>query len=410
MKLRKPELLAPAGDLEKLKAAVLYGADAVYLGGKDYNLRKQATNFTLGEIKEALYFAKKRGVKVYVALNIFAHNKDLKGISSHLKKLASLPIDGLIVADVGVLELVRKNYPHLPIHLSTQANVTNTEAALFYQKQGVKRITLARELSLKELKEITQNVDIETEIFIHGAMCISYSGRCLLSKYLVNRDGNLGDCAQACRWNYYLMEEKRPGEYHPVLEKERGTYFFNSKDLCLIKHLPKLVEVGMSSFKIEGRAKSTYYVAAVTAVYRQALDSYLSNPKTYKYNPTWTEELEKVSHRGYTSGFVIKEASKEGETEQTETSFYKRTYDFVGLVEGYDKDTGQARIVVKNQFARGDELEVLRPKKTALKLKVEEIRQPSGDKISQVHPNYLVEVPSDIELPRYTIIRKARIG
>lgn len=275
--MKKPELLAPAGDIEKLKMAIIYGADAVYLGGEEFGLRKSSKNFTLDEIEEGVKFAHERNRKVYVTLNIIPHNEDLIGLEDYVKNLYDVNVDGVIVSDPGVFSIVRKTTPNLPIHLSTQASVTNFETIMFWYNLGVKRIVVARELSLKEIEEIIQKgpKDLEIETFIHGAMCISYSGRCLLSNYMADRDANRGACAHPCRWKYYLMEEKRPGEYYPIVENDKGTFIFNSKDLCMIKHIPDLIESGISSFKIEGRVKSQYYVATVVRAYRMAIDESL---------------------------------------------------------------------------------------------------------------------------------------
>lgn len=275
---KKPELVAPGGDIEKLKTAIEYGADAVYVGGEGFNLRMGATNLTTEEIKEATSWVHERGKKIYVALNIFARNYHVSGIRSYLKRLAEIPIDAVIVSDPGVFLTVREIAPHVPIHLSTQANTTNTKSLEFWHQQGMKRAVLARELTLGEIKEITNNAPIQTEVFVHGAMCMSYSGRCLLSGFMANRHANLGDCSHSCRWHYVLKEEKRPDETYPIVEDESGTFILSSKDLCMIQHIPELVHAGVTAWKIEGRMKSPYYVAAVTRVYREALDRYFADP------------------------------------------------------------------------------------------------------------------------------------
>ncbi|RKO66698.1 peptidase U32 family protein [Desulfofundulus salinus] len=354
-----PELLAPAGDLEKLQAAVIYGADAVYLGGKRFGLRERAGNFTLEEMAVGVDFAHARGVKVYVTVNIFAHNRDLDELPHYLKQLEQIGVDAVIISDPGVLALAREITPGLPVHLSTQANTTNWMAARFWQEQGVSRIVLARELTLDEIREIRRQVQVPLEVFVHGAMCISYSGRCLLSNYMTGRDANRGDCAQACRWRYALVEEKRPGEYFPVEEGSRGTYILSSRDLCLLEYIPQLVEAGVDSLKIEGRVKSVHYVATVVSVYRQALDACRADPARFQVQTRWLEELGKVSHREYTSGFFTGTPAKAAQG--AVDSIYRRPYTFVGVVRDYDPARGLALVEQRNRFARGEELEVLLP-------------------------------------------------
>jgi len=295
----KIELLAPAGSLSKLKFALIYGADAVYIGGQIFGLRASAKNFSYDEMKEGIEFAHSMNKKVYVTVNIIPHNDDLRDLPDYIKMLKDLNVDAVILSDPGTLMYVREYAPELEVHLSTQANTTNYMSANFWYRQGIKRIILARELSLKEIREIRDNAprDLELEAFVHGAMCISYSGRCLLSNYMANRDANRGECAHPCRWKYYLVEEKRPGEYYPVFEDGKGTYFFNSKDLCMINHIPELINAGLNSLKIEGRMKSDYYVANTVMVYRKAIDEYYRDPEGFKTAPNWTIELAKPSHR-----------------------------------------------------------------------------------------------------------------
>ena len=301
--MKKPELLAPAGNLEKLKIAVIYGADAVYLGGENFGLRAGAKNFTLEQLAEGIKFAHDREKRIYLTLNIIPHNEDLVGLPKYVAKLKELDLDALIISDPGVLKIVKNIIPEMEVHLSTQASTTNYAAVNFWYEQGVRRVILARELSLEEIKEIIEKSppDMKIETFIHGAMCISYSGRCLLSNYMVGRDANRGDCAHSCRWRYNLMEETRSGEYFPVYEDEKGTYIFNSKDLCMIEHIPSLIEAGISVFKIEGRMKSSYYVATVVKAYRHLIDSYFSKPKEYFGAEKWLDEIKKVSYRYFTS-------------------------------------------------------------------------------------------------------------
>lgn len=358
--MRKLELLAPAGDLEKLKIAVLYGADAVYLGGRQFSLRAGAANFDNDSLLKGIKFAHQHKVKVYVAINIFAHNADLTNLPEYLKFLATAEVDGVIVSDPGIIDTILKLQLKLPIHLSTQANTTNWASAAFWQRLGVERIVLARELSLPEINEINQRVDIELEAFIHGAMCMSYSGRCLLSNYLTGRDANRGDCAQSCRWKYHLVEEKRPGQYFPVEEDARGTYFMSSKDLCLMEYLPQMVEAGITSFKIEGRMKSIHYLATVVKAYRQALDSFINNPSSYQINQKWLDEIRKVSHREYTTGFLLADQGKTATVEPGQKS-YTRLAAFVGLVLAYNDASKRIIVEQRNNFKVGDKLEVLTP-------------------------------------------------
>ncbi len=362
-KSRRIELLAPAGNMEKLKIAVLYGADAVYFAGPAYGLRAFAPNFTWSELSEAVSFCHQHGVKAYVTVNIFAHNQDLQELPNYLTHLQQSGVDAIIVSDPGVLSVVQEVTPDLEIHLSTQANTTNKLAARFWQQAGVKRIVLARELTGTEVQEIAEaNPGLELEIFVHGAMCMAYSGRCLLSKFLTGRDANKGECAQVCRWNFALMEEKRPGEYFPVEQDQQGTYILNSQDLCLLEYLPQLVEAGVSSFKIEGRMKSAYYVAVVTKVWREAIDAYLANPAEFQVKPEWLEELVKVSHRPYTTGFW---ASADGRPREalthTQTSKYNRNYDFVGFVTAVNPETVEFTVEARNHIDYGDCLEIIGP-------------------------------------------------
>ena len=359
--MNRIELLAPAGSLEKLKFAVLYGADAVYIGGEAFSLRTAAENFTREEIREGVEFAHKKGVKVYIALNVIPHNDDVEKIVEAAKEAYVLHVDAAIVADLGTLVALRENVPGLDIHVSTQANIVNTATATAFYRLGAKRVVLARELSMDEIKEIRSKtpVGLELEMFVHGAMCISYSGRCLMSNYMTSRDSNSGACAQPCRWNYHLVEEKRPGEYYPVFEDERGTYIFNSKDLCLIEHIPEIIDAGVTSLKIEGRVKTEYYVASVVKAYREAIDAYYRDGSHYTLDPALEEELKKVSHRRYCTGFF--EDKTTSESQVYETSSYVRNYDIVGIVKDYDEQTGIATIEQRNRFFRGDELEVIQP-------------------------------------------------
>lgn len=407
--MNKIELLAPAGNLEKLKTAVHYGADAVYLGGKEYGLRAYAGNFSLPEIEEGIEYAHRRLAKVYVTLNIFAHNEDLRGIEKYLEALARMRADGLIISDPGLLNIARRTVPEMNIHLSTQANTTNWAGARFWQQQGVKRIVLARELTLSEIREIREKVTVELEVFVHGAMCISYSGRCLLSNYLAGRDANKGECAQPCRWNYTLMEEKRPGTYYPLQEDDRGSYIFNSHDLCLLPHLPELIRTGVNSLKIEGRMKSVYYVATVVNAYRKALDEYYADPRGYEMNPRWYQELTKISHRSYTTGFLF--GTPGTKDHNYGTSNYLRYYDFVGVVLEYDRQTGWATVEQRNNFQTGEELEYFGPRTDSFTQILSAMKNAEGEFIDTApHPRQLVYLPVDRTLEPGDLIRRARVN
>lgn len=361
--MQKPELLAPGGSLEKLKTAIEYGADAVYVGGEAFSLRVAAENFTPDELKEGLDFAHSRGKKVYLTANILPHNTDIDEFREYISQTAPLGVDAVLVADPGMLEIVRESAPNLPIHISTQANNVNYKSVEFWHKQGAKRVVLARELSLEEIKDIAARLPDgpEIEAFVHGAMCISYSGRCLLSNYMTGRDSNQGACAHPCRWNYSLMEEKRPGEYFPIYENERGSFIFNSKDLCMIEHIPELVGAGIKSFKLEGRVKTSYYVATVVKAYRDEIDRYFADPEHYVFNPKNLEELCKVSHRPYTTGFYY--GKPDAESQVYTTSSYIREYDLAGIVTDYNADTGVAEVTQRNRILSGEEIEIMQPYK-----------------------------------------------
>lgn len=403
--VKKPELLAPAGNMEKLKVAVAYGADAVYLGGPQYGLRMGAGNFAPDELPGAAEYAHRHNVKVYVTVNIFAHNRDLRGLREYIASLREAGADGVIVADPGILSLVRSEAPDLRVHLSTQANTTNAAAAAFWEKQGVSRVVLARELSLEEIGEIRDMVGVELEVFVHGAMCISYSGRCLLSRHMTGRDANLGDCAQPCRWRYALMEEKRPGQYFPVLEDGRGTYILSSRDLCLISRLPDLAGAGVDSFKIEGRVKSVHYVATVVKVYREAIDSMEENAGDFGVIPRWWEELGKVSNRDYTTGFLSGGATLAGHGDVE--GIYRRNCTFVGLVRGYHPERKAVEVEQRNRFFRGETLEVLIPGRPNGRLKVEAIFDGEGRPVDDApHPCQRVFIPADQPLEEFSMLRR----
>lgn len=404
------ELLAPAGNLEKLKIAFAYGADAVYIGGEEYSLRAYADNFSLDDMRKGIEIAHSIGKKVYITMNIIPHNSDIKNIEDYLKEISYLKADAIILSDPGVFMIVKDAIPCMKIHLSTQANNTNWASAKFWYDRGVSRIILARELSLGEIAEIREKVpkDLQLEMFIHGSMCISYSGRCLLSNYMVHRDSNRGMCAHPCRWKYYLMEEKRPGEYMPILENERGTFIFNSKDLCMVEHIPEIIQSGVTSLKIEGRMKSLYYVATVVKVYREIIDSYYNNPEEYRFDPMWLEEISKASHREFTTGFYFEKPEEVGQIYHT--SSYIREYDFVGLVLEYDKSTGIAKVEQRNPIFTGDVVEVVGPKGTYFKQKITLMKDQEGESIDTApHPQMVVYIPMEHEVEEYTIIRRASV-
>ena len=372
--MKKPELLLPAGNLETLKTAVVYGADAVYIGGEAFSLRAKADNFDRTSMTEAIAFAHEHGVKVYVTVNIFAHNYDLEAAESYLKELSEIRPDALIISDPGLFMMAKRVAPGIDLHISTQMNSTNYETFLFWHQLGAKRVVNARELSLKELKEIREKIppEMEMESFVHGAMCISYSGRCLLSAYMTGRSANRGACTHPCRWNYSVVEEKRPGEYFPVEENERGTYIFNSKDLCMIEHIPELIKAGIDSWKVEGRMKTQLYVAAVGRAYRKAIDDYLEDPKLYEKNlPLYREEIRKCTYREYTTGFYF---GKPDETAQIyDSNTYVKNYTFLGSVSEVLPD-GSFRIEQKNKFCAGDTIEILKADCSSVFARVLKIR------------------------------------
>lgn len=407
--IKAPELLAPAGNLEKLKIALTYGADAVYIGGEEFSLRAAADNFTTDEIKEGVDFAHNLGKKVYLTANVIPHNRDIDEYAKYLSEVKDIGLDGVILSDLGMFEITREVAPKLDIHISTQANNVNYKSADTWHKMGATRVILAREMSFDEIREIRERTDpsLELEAFVHGAMCISYSGRCLLSNYMTGRDGNGGACAHPCRWKYYLMEEQRPGEYMPVFENERGTFIYNSKDLCMIEHIDKLIESGLSSLKIEGRVKSEFYVATVIAAYRRAIDSYMENPDGWKFDPKWLEELKKVSHRDYTTGFYF---GKPGGTEQHyASSSYIREYDMVGMVDSYDEETSTAAVIQKNRFFKGDEVEFLCPDGSFFTQKIEYMTNADGEELEVANrPQSIAYIRTDRKVIKDSFMRKKK--
>lgn len=405
--MNKIELLAPAGDLEKLKMAILYGADAVYIAGENFGLRTASKNFTEEQMREAVDFVKKNNKKIYVTCNIIPHNDDFEGLESYLKYLQEVGVDAIIVADPGVLMIAKETVPDMEIHWSTQANNTNFNSARFWYRQGVKRVVTARELSFEEIKKIRDEIpsDMDIESFVHGAMCISYSGRCLMSNYMTGRDANRGSCAHPCRWKYSLVEEKRPGEYFPIEEDERGTYFFNSKDLCMIEYVKELIEAGVSSFKIEGRVKTPYYVATVVRAYRMAIDEYYRDPENYRFNSIWMEELKKASYRDFTSGFYLDKPSCD--SQNYGTSSYIRNYDFMGLVIKYDSERKMALVDVRNRIFTGDNVEIIGPDCDTIYTTVKSMFNENMEMIDVApRPKELVWVDFGHELKENYIIRK----
>ncbi len=407
--MKKPELLAPGGSLEKLKTAIEFGADAVYIGGEAFSLRVAAENFTHDEIVEGLKFAHDRGKKVYLTANIIPHNDDIAEFEKFIEEMRPLGFDGILVSDLGMFDVVKEKAPELPIHISTQANNVNWRSALAWYKMGAERVVVGREMSFAELAQFRENLpeDLEIEAFIHGAMCISYSGRCLLSNYLTSRDANQGHCSHPCRWNYALVEEKRPGEYMPVFENERGTFIFNSKDLCMIRHIPELVQAGITSLKIEGRVKTPYYVATVIGAYRREIDRYFADPENYVFNEEEYKELCKVSHRPYTTGFYY---HKPDENSQVYTSSsYIRDYDLVAMVEDYDEATGIATLTQRNKFSVGDEIEIIQPGKPYFKMTIKEMKDEEGQQIENApHAVMTVRMPVDEPVVKGAMLRREK--
>lgn len=405
----KIELLAPAGDLEKLKMAIEYGADAVYLGGDNFGLRKASKNFSIEQIEEGIKYAHERGKKVYITLNIVPHNDDLKGLEEYVTKLHEIGTDAVIVSDPGMFSIIRRTAPDLEIHLSTQASVTNYETIMFWYELGIRRIVLARELSFEEIIEMVERLpkDLEIETFVHGAMCMSYSGRCLISNYMTGRDANRGDCAHACRYKYSLVEEKRPGEYFPVYEDEDGTFIMNSKDLCMIEHIPELINAGIKSFKIEGRVKSSYYVATVIRSYRMAIDEYYKDPENYKYDEKWLNEIKKASHRPFTKGFFFGKPKEDAQVYTT--SSYVRGYDFTGIVLDYDEETKIATIEQRNRMFKGETIEVFGPGREHVTQVIEKMWDEEGNEIDVApHPQQTIKILMDKAVKVKDMIRKEK--
>ncbi|MBQ7198894.1 MAG: U32 family peptidase [Selenomonadaceae bacterium] len=398
------ELLAPAGNFEKLQAALTYGADAVYIGGKNFNLRAFSDNFDDAEIVQAVDFTHKLGKKIYVTVNIFAKNADFDELAAYLKFLDDVGVDAVLISDLGVFTLAKEVTKNLELHVSTQANVTNYRAVNFFHELGASRIVLARELTFDEISAIKRNCAAELEIFVHGAMCISYSGRCYLSHYLTGRSGNRGECTHSCRWKYSLVEEKRPNEYFNVEEDERGAYVMNSKDLCLLPCLDKVIESGVSSLKIEGRMKSVNYVAGVVKTYRQAIDSYLENPAAFKILPEWLNELDKVAHRPYTTGFFISDGKP---TEIYDTSKPKRSSDFLGIVRDFDADKMLATIEQRGKFEVRQDVEFFQPHGKTFTQKILKMFDDAGQEIlAAPHAQQIVKIPVENSVEIFSLMRR----
>jgi len=405
-KYNKPELLAPAGSLEKLIIAFQYGADAVYFGGKDFSLRAAAQNFSYEDMKEGIRIAHSLGKKMYCTVNVMPRNEEIEKLPEFLKNLEEIGIDAVLVSDLGVFSTVKK-YTNIPIHISTQANTINYEACNMWESLGAERVVLARECSLQEIKEIRENIseDLELEVFVHGSMCISYSGRCLLSSYMAARDSNRGSCAQSCRWRYSLMEEKRPGEYFPIEEDSKGTYIMNSKDLSMLDNIPELMEAGISSLKIEGRNKSEYYVAIIVNAYRKAIDLYYSDPENYQLPTVLKEELYKVSHREYYTGFFFNEPKEDGIIYNTNNHI--REYDVVAIVYDYDEGTQIATCKQRNKFVLGDTVEILSSNSVGESFIIEKLFNEEGIDIESCpHPGMMCKVKIPFSVEKNSFIRK----
>ena len=405
--MRKVELLAPAGDLERLKIAFTYGADAVYIGGEIFGMRSAAKNFTKEEMAEGVKFAHERGKQVFVTMNIIPRNDEFLQIEEYLLDLQEIGVDAVIVSDPGVFSMVQQIVPDMEIHISTQASTTNSDAANFWYNLGAKRIVTARELSFKEIKEISDNSpkDMDIESFIHGAMCMSYSGKCVISNYTTGRDANRGSCAQSCRWKYTLVEEKNPREYEPVVEGVDPEFFFNSKDLCMIEYIPQIFESGITSLKIEGRMKTAYYVATTVRAYRMAIDAYYEDPENWKFNPMWLEELKKGSHRDYSTGFYFDRP--DSNAHNYESASYIRNYDFIGIVRGYEEETGLHIVEQRNKMWVGDDIEIIGPHIETMYSKIEEMYDEDGNPIdSAPRAKQIVKLKLNKKLDKDYMLRK----
>lgn len=405
--MKRPELLVPASSLEVLKVAVIFGADAVYIGGEAFGLRAKAKNFSMDDIHEGIAFAHAHNVKVYITANILAHNADLEGVRGYFEELKEVGPDALIISDPGVFMIAREVCPEIDIHVSTQANNTNYATFNFWYQQGARRVVTARELSLVELKQIRENIpdDLEMETFIHGAMCISYSGRCLLSNYFTGRDANHGACTHPCRWKYSIVEETRPGEYMPVYENERGTFIFNSKDLCMIEHIPEMFDTGVDSYKIEGRMKTALYVATVARTYRKALDDYMEDPELYKKNMPWyLDQISNCTYRQFTTGFFFGKPDEDAQIYDSNT--YVKEYTYLGIVGEQNAD-GLYRIEQRNKFSVGEVIEVMKPDGQNIEVTVQKILNEEGEAMeSAPHPKQVLYIDLGHTLEQYDILRR----
>ena len=407
MRDKKPELLVPAGGLDTLKVAVDYGADAVYIGGQAFGLRAKADNFSIEEMKQGVEYAHAHNAKVYVTANIFAHNYDLDGIRAYFGELKDTGVDAVLVSDPGVFTIARETMPDMELHISTQANNTNYMTYKFWYDHGIKRVVSARELSLAEISQIRANIpdDMEIESFIHGAMCISYSGRCLLSNYFTGRDANHGACTHPCRWKYSIVEETRPGEYMTVNEDDRGTYIFNSKDLCMIEHIPDMIDAGIDSFKIEGRMKTALYVATVARTYRKAIDDYLESPEKYQENMPWyLEQIKSCTYRQFTTGFFYGKPSEE--TQIYDNNTYEKGYTYLGIA-GPKNESGMYRLEQRNKFSVGETIEIMKPDGRNIEVTVRAMADEKGEAMESCpHPQQIFYVDLGVEVDEFDILRR----
>lgn len=405
--MQKVELLAPAGDLERLKIAFIYGADAVYIGGEIFGMRSAAKNFSKEDMQEGVKFAHDMGKQVFVTINIIPRNNEIEKLQDYLIELDEIGVDAVIVSDPGVFTIVKQTIPNMEIHISTQASTTNSQAANFWYNQGAKRVVMARELSFKEIKELRDNTpeDMDIEAFVHGAMCMSYSGKCVISNYTTGRDANRGACAQSCRWKYTLVEKGDEGEFKPVIDDVGPSFFFNSKDLCMIEYIPEIFKSGITSFKIEGRMKTAYYVATTVRAYRMAIDEYYRDPENWKFNPMWLDELKKGSHRDYNTGFFFN--SPDANAHNYKSASYIRNYDFIGIVRGHDEENNLVVVEQRNKMNLGDEIEVIGPFKETMKTTIEEMYNEDGEPIeSAPHARQIVKLKLGIEVFENYILRK----
>lgn len=405
--MQRIELLAPAGDLERLKTAFIYGADAVYIGGEIFGMRSAAKNFNKEDMAEGVKFAHERGKQVFVTVNIIPRNEEFEQLEAYLKELEEIGVDAVIVSDPGVFSVVKKVVPNMEIHISTQASTTNAASATFWYNQGAKRVVMARELSFEEIKEIRDNSPegMDIEAFIHGAMCMSYSGKCVISNYTTGRDANRGACAQSCRWKYTLVEEQENGDYKKVLDDVDAEFFFNTKDMCMINYIPQIIESGINSFKIEGRMKTAYYVATTVRAYRMAIDEYIKDPENWEFNPMWLEELKKGSHRHFSEGFYLGKTSTRDQN--YESASYVRNYDFIGVVRGHEEESGLVIVEQRNRMFVGDEIEIIGPYKETMYGKILEMYNEENEPIeSAPHAKQIVKMKLDIPVEEHYMLRK----